>query len=99
MSFELLPIIDKMLDFYQNPRNSDRFQVYLKMLQGDTKGDLVLPIGGFNPMAKEHILEKLEELKALNTEGVMQKVIVDFNKKQAKTSSKYNRPGGLPGFQ
>ena len=57
MSFELLPIIDKMLDFYQNPRNSDRFQVYLKMLQGDTKGDLVLPIGGFNPMAKEHILD------------------------------------------
>ena len=92
MSFELLPIIDRMLDFYQKPRDAAIFQLYLNMLlprdsygKGDTKGDLVLPIGGYNPMGKEHVSEQLTALKALDTEGVMQNVISQVNKKDDKT--------------
>ena len=50
MTAELLPIIETMLDFYQKPRAPERFHAYLQLLQGNTKNDLVLPIGGFNPM-------------------------------------------------
>jgi hypothetical protein len=75
MTFELLPILDLMLALYQKPRNFDRFQDYLKLLQGNTKGDMAVPIGNFNPMAKEHVVLKLTELKQLNAEAVMQQTL------------------------
>ena len=80
MTFELLPIIDKMLEIYQKPRNFDRFQDYLSLLQGETKGDLAVPISGFNPMAKEHVVEKLLELKDLKAEHIIEETIFELNK-------------------
>jgi hypothetical protein len=44
MHFELVPILDIMLDFYEKPRDLDRFQAYLSLLQGEIKGDLARPI-------------------------------------------------------
>jgi hypothetical protein len=85
VNFELVPMLDIMLDFYQKPRDFDRFQAYLSLLQGDTKGDLARPIGGFNPMAKGHVLEKLNELKQLDIEKIMAETVSDLssNKKNA----------------
>jgi hypothetical protein len=48
-------------------------------LQGDTKGDLAMPISGFNPMAKPHLLEKLTELKAIQAETIIKKTLFDLN--------------------
>ena len=81
MEFRLQPIIDTMLELYQLPLNSDRFKEYLKILQGDTQGDLDLPIGNFNPMVKEHVIDKLLELKALNAENIMVATLNELNKK------------------
>jgi hypothetical protein len=81
MTFVLLPILDVMSNFYQMPRGNDRFQEYLKILRGNTKDDMVMPIGGFNPMAKEHILVKLNELKTLDAEGIMLEILGNLNKK------------------
>jgi hypothetical protein len=72
MKLQLIPILDQMEALYQLPRNRKRFEVYLKMLQGDTKDDMVLPIGGYNPMGKELVLEKLQELKALEAEAIVE---------------------------
>ena len=49
------------------------------MLQDGKKGDLTLPIVGFNPMAKEHILQKLTELKDLKAEEVIQDTLKSIN--------------------
>jgi hypothetical protein len=81
MNFELLPILDLMLKFYQKPRDADRFQEYLKILRGNTKDDLVMPIGGFNPMAKDHVFDKLLVLKTLDVETIMQDVLDRLNEK------------------
>lgn len=81
MTFQLLPILDTMLSFYEKPLNSERFQAYLQLLQGDTKGDLVLPIGGFNPMAKSHILLKIKELKTIQAEVVIAETLAEVNQK------------------
>lgn len=70
-----------MFDLYKKPRTLERFQEYLKTLQGDTKGDLAMPISGFNPMAKEHILQKLTELKTLNAEEVIHETLFELNNK------------------
>jgi len=79
MTFELLPIIDILIDLYEKPRTFERFQEYLKTLQGDTKGGLSIPISGFNPMAKEHLLDRLKELKNLGAEQIVEEIISDFN--------------------
>lgn len=57
----------------------ERFNNYLKLLQGDTKGDLVLPLGGFNPMAKAHVLEQLLYLKELGIETVISEILERVN--------------------
>ncbi len=77
--FSLLPTIDLMLDLYSRPRNLDRFQEYLQILQGNTKGDLKVPIGNFNPMAKEHASECLEELKNLRAESIIAEVAKELS--------------------
>lgn len=79
MNFELIPIVDTMLDLYAKPRSKERFQEYISMLRDDIKGDLTLPIVGFNPMAKEHILQKLTELKELKAEYIIQETLESIN--------------------
>lgn len=79
MPFELQPVLDLMQDLYEQPRSGGRFQDYLANLQGNTKGDMALPIAGFNPMAKDHILQKIAALKALNAEAIMADTLSDFN--------------------
>ena len=79
MKFELLPIIDTMIDLYEKPKTFERFQAYLKTLQGETKGDLTIPINGFNPMAKSHLLDKLRELKNLGTEEIIELTLNELN--------------------
>ena len=79
MTFELFPTIDIMIDLYEKPRTFERFQEYLKTLQGDTKGDLAIPISGFNPMAKEHLLDRLKELNNLGAEQIIKETLNDLN--------------------
>lgn len=86
MKFELLPVIDTMLELYEKTPASERFEAYLKLLQGNTKGDLELPIGGFNPMAKAHVTTKLLELKALGAEALMSEVLGKLNAQLDKHS-------------
>lgn len=69
--FSLLPLLDQMIALYEQPRNFERFEKYILLLQGDTKGDLAVPISGFNPMGKEHVLEGLKRLKDLGLEEIM----------------------------
>ena len=79
MRFELFPILDQMKALYLEPISIDRFNSYLKKLQGNSKDDLKLQIMGFNPMAKEHVLEKISILQSLNCEKLMDSVIEKYN--------------------
>ena len=89
MTFLLLPTLDIMIDFYKKPRNGARFQEYLKMLKGETKEDLSFPIGGFNPMAKEHVLDKLEDFKRIQAEQIIKETLNHLNvAKFAKSASR-----------
>jgi len=89
MQFELVPILSVMEELYETPISPARFKEYLAKLQGGTKGDMVLPIGGFNPMAKEHILEKIHELQALEAEDLIRKTLVELNAKQQDQPSTF----------
>lgn len=88
MVFELLPTIDVMTELYRKPRTYDRFREYLGLLQGNKKGELVFPVSGYNPMAKEHAAEKLTELKKLDAEGIARQTIKEANAQWANHSAK-----------
>lgn len=88
MRFQLKPILSEMKELYSKPISVERFKEYISKLQGGTKGDLTLPIGGFNPMAKEHILQKISELESHNIETIMEEIIKEFNIKLDDSHSK-----------
>lgn len=90
MTFELLPTIDIMIDLYKQPSNFERFKTYLETLQGGKKGDLAFPITGFNPMAKEHLPDKLVELKKLGAEEIIEETLKDLNDKFISKNPKRN---------
>jgi len=81
MEFKIRPILSEMKALYQMPISEKRFQAYINKLKGQTKADLVLPIGGYNPMAKIHVLEKIIELENLGTEDIIEKSIQEINAK------------------
>ena len=68
-----------MKQLYLKPISNTRFKEYLSKLQGDTKGDLALPISGFNPMAKDHIITKISELENLGAEDRINETIQTAN--------------------
>ena len=79
MTFHLRPILSDIKELYSKPRAPQRFKEYLAMLQGDTKDDMSLPIVGFNPMAKDHILDKIAELEALQAEELITEVLREIS--------------------
>ena len=83
MPFRLHPVLDKMEKIYLMPRNRERFAQYLFLLQGNNKDEMILPIAGYNPMGKEHVLEKLRSLKSLGAEEILENVITKVNSKYA----------------
>ncbi|HRG37858.1 MAG TPA: hypothetical protein PK289_04960 [Bacteroidia bacterium] len=79
MGFQLLPVVDVMIELYQSPINADRFTKYMKILQGNSPGNISMPVTYYNPMGKEFVLKKLLELKSLQVEEVMQDTLTIIN--------------------
>jgi len=79
MQFEVLPLLEIMLDFYQKPRNRGRFEDYLRLLYNKDKNQLLLPLPLFNPMAKDHVIDKLGALKQLDLENLMGQAVQEVN--------------------
>ena len=80
MSFKVIPVLDSMLDIYNKPRSPERFKEYLAILKGSSKSDLKIPIAGFNPMAKDHVIDKIQELKKINAEEIIKSILMEVNK-------------------
>jgi hypothetical protein len=74
MIFRFVPILENMISIYQKPRTmEDRFVSYMKLVQTSDQKDMARPLAFFNPMAKDHILEKLVEMKKNGFEEQMEK--------------------------
>ena len=80
MKFKLRPVLFDMEQMYCIPPSKKRFEKYLYMLQGKDKNDMVLPIGGYNPMGNDHFIQKLHSLITLDAEEIAKRVINEINK-------------------
>jgi len=67
MQIEYLPLLRVMREVYETPRGMERFRRYLETALGGTD-DITMPVLSFNPMAEEHVIEKLDQLIALGAE-------------------------------
>jgi hypothetical protein len=72
MALEYIPLLEKQRELYTLPVSIERFKEYLKTVVGSATGhDLELPpLVAINPMAKEHALNYVEALLALDAEGI-----------------------------
>lgn len=62
-----VPFLERLRELYTHPRGFARFNEYLAMLRSAT-GEMELPISSVNPIAKPHVLERVEQLIALDAE-------------------------------
>ena len=69
MDVSYIPVLGVLRDLYAQPRDVKRFRNYLAAMLGGTD-DIVLPITGANPMAKEHALRAVERLLDLGAEEI-----------------------------
>jgi hypothetical protein len=69
VTVELVPFLAKLRNLYAQPRGFTRFQEYLEILRNEA-GKMELPISNINPMAKPHVLERVEQLIAIDAEAV-----------------------------
>ena len=84
--FVHLPLLNVQRDLYLLPRGPERFAAYIKLMTGpdDT---LALPLTVLNPMAKAHVLERLEQLLTLDAEALAANAVARSNKRlELKTS-------------
>ena len=76
--FVHLPLLEVQQGLYRLPRGPERFAAYLNLMTG--LGDtLALPLAVLNPMAKSHVLEKLEQLLTLDAETLAAEAIAEAN--------------------
>jgi hypothetical protein len=70
-------LLEIQRDIYRIPPGMERFRTYLStMVDGDID-DLRLPLTMMNPMAKDHAAAHLDQLLALDAEGVAARAIAD----------------------
>jgi hypothetical protein len=77
MKLEYVPLLSVQRELYQMPRGWERFRAYLATMIDPETRDLKLPLSGMNPMGKEHLPALLDELLAIDADGVAAQAVAD----------------------
>lgn len=73
-----VPLLQIQRDLHDIPRGMERFQAYLKTIANEEGDDLSLPpLVGMNPMGREHVSARLEELLALGAEEIAERATAE----------------------
>lgn len=73
---EHIPLLQMQRDLYALPRGYERFREYIRTMQGSSEDDIEFsPLGAMNPMGREHLAERLEELLAIGAEEIVAQAI------------------------
>ena len=76
MILEPVPLLQVARDLYAQPRGYGRFRQYLRVLIGADRNDPELaPLIAMNPMAREHVAERIEEFLALGAEAIAARAV------------------------
>jgi hypothetical protein len=70
MKLAYVPLLKVQREIYAIPAGAARFRAYLRQLIDDAGNDLRLPLGGLNPMGREHVPALLDAYLGLDADGV-----------------------------
>ncbi len=69
MQLEFVPLMQMQRDLHDIPRGWDRFRGYLEAMQPGTE-NTIAPLFVMNPMGKEHVAARLDQLLTIGVEAV-----------------------------
>jgi hypothetical protein len=81
MTIHLYPLLQIQRDLYRLPRGMERFNTYLATLMQGQKMPELVPLIAMNPMAREHVAERLDELLAIDAEAVAAAAVDEGNRR------------------
>ncbi len=78
MKLSYVPLIPTMRELHRLPRNSDRFQEYLRTLRNEDGTGLAFPsLSIMNPMGKQHVADMLDALLAMDADGMAARTVAE----------------------
>jgi hypothetical protein len=78
MQIEHVPLLQIQRDLHDLPRGMERFHEYLRVMVNEEGDDLALaPLVAMNPMGREHVAERLDELLALGADAVAAEAVAE----------------------
>ena len=79
MKIEYVPLLGIQRDLYRQPISMERFQNYLGLLHPPGQFLQYPPLALVNPMAKAHVLQRVDGLIALDADGVAQDALAGLS--------------------
>lgn len=70
MRLEHVELLRLQRDLYDLPRNMERFNQYLRLISDGQGGIRYPPLIAINPMAREHLNERLDEVLGMGAESI-----------------------------
>lgn len=78
MPIEHIPLLQIARDLHDIPRGMERFEAYLDVALNDDQDDVrYAPLISMNPMGREHINARLDQLLALDADAVAARAVED----------------------
>lgn len=68
MRIEHIELLARARELHNTPRGMERFREYLRLISGGGDDVELLPLVAMNPMGREHVAARLDELLALGAE-------------------------------
>ncbi|MAS32726.1 MAG: hypothetical protein CL610_01890 [Anaerolineaceae bacterium] len=76
MPVEHVALLQIQRDLHDIPRGMERFEAYLKAIVNDERDDVrYAPMVAMNPMGREHVAQRLDELLAMDAEIMAEQAI------------------------
>ena len=69
MQIEYVPLLQTQRELHEVPRGMERFRHYIATITGDTDDVALPPLISMNPMGREHVAVRLDELIALGADA------------------------------
>ena len=83
------PLLQLQRDLYRLPRGFERFREYLRVMTNAAGDDLQYPLVGMNPTGNDHLPAMLDELLALDADGVAARAVADAQAALAEEPGEY----------
>lgn len=87
MQLEYVPLLSQLRELYRIPRGPRRFEEYIRLMVDRRNEQVVLPLMVMNPMAKDHLAARLDELIDLDADAIAAEAVAEAEE----------RTGGVPG--